>query len=550
MYKIALVSHHAAMGASRRCRASIALVAVLLLSACVGAPERAEAPTTTVSSVSPTSEPGRVAEQASIGSLQSAPEVFVASVDRRIAVVDASTGSLRRFLTAQRRWVADSYPTLAASGGRQYVYYLHENMKRCPNSVRRVPFFGGESERVTHQPFQIMGLSVSPNGRYLAYSYEGCRAPVTTDFVDVLALSTGETLFTVSARVSYPAAPIGLGAVTVTNHHLVAFAGVHLTTWLAVLNLDQAPGRFNLRSLPQIPVRCRLDRLAASPSRARVFGSVACAHSRIKTFTASGANLQKVQYSEPIPLDLDWGGAYSRNHQGWYVGFGNPRGKGGGEHIIQWRGRSARMLGKCSTPKSTGGLCAATPTWSSLPRPKTVYAGSAKQSREQSVQAFLDEGGRLCGNADLRRRFVMGGGAGGWVVGGLTLVNTSHQPCALLGPVRFVGTDSAGHPVTSVSTCDDMVSKHQSCSAPVVLYPLGTAEPRQHPNAIYVRLLGWGRGGHNDSGCPQKRVVQPQVLSLDLGDLSLRLPNHDPAWARTESSPGRMWGCGDIGIMG
>ena len=176
------------------------------------------------------------------------------------------------------------------------------------------------------------------------------------------------------------------------------------------------------------------------------------------------------------------------------------------------------------------------------------YGGSAKQSRAKAVQAFLDDGGQVCGSDDLRRRFVLGGGAGGWSVGGLNIVNTSDHPCALLGPVRFVGPNSDGSAATSISTCDDMILKHQSCAAPIVLYPVGTPHPHQHPNAISVRLLGWGRGGANDSGCPPDRMVEPKILSLSLGDLSLRFTNHDPHWEPTKSFPAHMWGCGDIGI--
>ncbi|MEO8107585.1 MAG: hypothetical protein ABI720_09715 [Actinomycetes bacterium] len=297
--------------------------------------------------------------------LKGAPDVFVARVNARIAVVGSGSGKVRRFLTKGGKWVADSHPVLVKAGGRQYVYYLHENFKRCPNSIRRIPLHGGTSEQVTRQPFQIMGMSVSPNGRYLAYSAEGCRAPVTRDFAEVVSLRTGEVVQTVTTPRERNVAPIGLGSVTVTNHQLVVFAGVHLTTWLSVLSLDRDAGDYRLLSLPHIPVRCRLDRLASSPSPSRVFGSVTCGH-RIKTFTASGPRLQRVRYSDPIPLDMDWAGVSSRTRQGWYIGNGNPAGKGGGDHIIQWRGDAGRMLKRCSTPKKTGGLCADQVTWSTL----------------------------------------------------------------------------------------------------------------------------------------------------------------------------------------
>jgi hypothetical protein len=175
------------------------------------------------------------------------------------------------------------------------------------------------------------------------------------------------------------------------------------------------------------------------------------------------------------------------------------------------------------------------------------FAGSARESRANSVERFLDDGGRLCGSADLRHRFVFGGGAGGWIVGGISLVNRSDFPCALRGPLRFVGLDSQGGAVTTVSTCDEMVLKHQSCAAPIVLFPAGTAQRQEHPSAISVRLYGWSRGGGpRAGGCPSRRIVSPATLRLSLGDLTFRLLNRDTAGA----ARGDMWGCGNVVIAG
>lgn len=351
------------MDTGRRRAQVAALLAVALLAAGCSDPTVTSTPRATrPGTTSPT--PGQPVDVV----LPGAPERFVGVVDGRIAVVDARDGTVTRYLTAHRKGFSDVAPVLVRSQQGQQIYYLHARTHGCRSEVARVPLHGGRPDQVVAFPSRSWALSVSPDGRLLAYSDEPCNGRESSYAAHVISATTGREVFAVSARTTRPWPPVTLGQVLLTDRHLVVSAGVHLTVWLAVVSLHDATGQYPLRSLPTIPLSCPFNGLVASPSRARVYGTVACGSRRsaVKVFTATGSDLQHVTYSAPLHSGMDWLVLSSRSRSGALIGRGGSTRSGDIAHIVQVSGRGVRVLPACGRRARGDGACAGYPTWSTL----------------------------------------------------------------------------------------------------------------------------------------------------------------------------------------
>ncbi len=168
-----------------------------------------------------------------------------------------------------------------------------------------------------------------------------------------------------------------------------------------------------------------------------------------------------------------------------------------------------------------------------------MYGPDASDAVPASVGPFLAFGGDECLPGQLETPRTKWSGAGGWIVSAVIVRNVGHHPCALRGPVEFRGLDAAGNTITSVTTCDGMITRHDACSAPVVLFPTKQAHSKKRPTESFTRLYGWGRGRHRD-WCLEAHKVTPVTMQIQFGELTVTTPN-----ARGERA---MWGCGDVGI--
>ncbi|MCZ3385986.1 MAG: hypothetical protein LH630_03245 [Actinomycetia bacterium] len=479
--------------------------------------------------------------------LPGAPGEFISVIHRGLGRFDASTGAMLQHLTSPPQGFRDHSPVLA---GDRVVFVRQSREHQCDVSIQWVA-----ADAARHTGVLIDGglgyidaMTVSVDGSTVALSYSSCQSDLPPK-IKVLDVVSGE----VTLEISNPAGGNGsLGANTLMliRGRLVVFVGIHLTTWLASVDLSD-PEATQLSEMPRLPFpdRCRLLN-AVAQGESSIVGITSCGKVW-RLYHLTGPDLNRFRLGSEVDGDGNYPMLTGATGDGYLIGTTRIDHR---DAILQIHNDQQRILPMCTNDKqSPDQWCSYVPIWAhhSTPEPpspaaQVSFGGSAKESRARAVQAFVDEGGALCAPEDLRNRFGMDGGAGGWIIGGISIVNTTHTACALFGPIRFVGLDSHSRPVTKVSICDDMVLKHSSCAAPIVLYPIGTAEPRHHPNAISVRLYGWGRGGVDDSGCPARRVVEPATLRLTLGQTTLAMPNHDPRWQPSKTA--HIWGCGGVGI--
>ena len=207
------------------------------------------------------------------------------------------------------------------------------------------------------------------------------------------------------------------------------------------------------------------------------------------------------------------------------------------------------VLTACTGPSATGPGPSATLSSVSPSGPSsTTLASDAptptpSNSPSASAASFLASGGHQCTRRDLRGQFQTGEEGAGNLLTTVVVGNTSGAACVLPGPVRLVGLDRSGRPVTERSSCDGFRLPGQPCVAPVVLPAHATFTDlagidTATPKYAVVVVVGFYRDDPQSPNglCTPAHKTTPYTLRLSFGAVTLDVRNWDPSM--TSAPPG------------
>lgn len=154
----------------------------------------------------------------------------------------------------------------------------------------------------------------------------------------------------------------------------------------------------------------------------------------------------------------------------------------------------------------------------------------------------------------MRAVFWAGEQSGGWVATAVFLGNKTNAPCALDGPIDFIGVSKAGESVTPRSACPR--AGQDGCVAPAILPAnapfTGLGENYDPAQYAIVQINGFYRDeqGTPDGLCPPSHEVTPYTLHLRVGDLTFNVRNWATATGALKNGIHAVYGChGRIGIQ-
>ena len=187
--------------------------------------------------------------------------------------------------------------------------------------------------------------------------------------------------------------------------------------------------------------------------------------------------------------------------------------------------------------------------------PQSEPSGGSRKTKVVRFGPFIASGGQLCRAKDVRAAFRWGGVAGSFLVTSVFLGNTSGQPCALQGPIQFVGLSANGQPVTESSTCNVSVHPHSHCAAPIVLPArapfTGLGTHYRISDYAIIHIVGHPRDDADaaNGACSPRNETTPATLLIEVGSLTFSVRNWDPTVTSTRASDHAVTGCrGNIGL--
>ncbi len=198
-------------------------------------------------------------------------------------------------------------------------------------------------------------------------------------------------------------------------------------------------------------------------------------------------------------------------------------------------GATAPGTSATASPASPSGPSSTTVV-SDAPTPSETPTPTSSNSPSASAAAFLASGGRQCTRRDLRGQFQTGEEGAGNLLTTVVVGNTSGAACVLPGPVRLVGLDRSGRPVTERSSCDGFRLPGQPCVAPVVLPAHATFTDLTGidiatPKYAVVVVVGFYRDDPQSPNglCTPAHTTTPYTLRLSFGAVTLDVRNWDPS---------------------
>jgi hypothetical protein len=314
------------------------------------------APAAPIATTAPAASP--TATEAPV--LAGAPAEFYGVLGTRIAAFDSVTGRRLRWLTDPGSGHADDRPAVVEASDGTYVAFVRSPAGQgCGSAVLRVPAGGGREETLLDlRDADVTGLGIDRSGATLAYAYTRCGTDDSHTYLRVVDVATKRTL--TEAWSSFE----GNGVVTVCclaveGSRVVVHAGIHLTNWLAVLDVRPGQGRVDVDTLPRLPFEDGCRPSNAVWSGGDVVTVMSCAREggeeqRLVRFAPPFREARE----EPLPGTYELTGS---DGDGRFVGTRSSAGEA--TNVVQRDATGERVLGTCPTPDPVADACVRTPVW-------------------------------------------------------------------------------------------------------------------------------------------------------------------------------------------
>lgn len=339
--------------------ALLTMVVVTVLTACSGASPAASPvtspETTPVTQPTPTNTETTPVDAEDPVALPGAPRTFVAQVGDSLVRFNSTSGAKIRSLTSPPTRSRDD---AAVAMARRVVSVRHVDGSACKSSVRWVSNNGQRGGILVPSGLGSIGdVGVSPDGATLAYTFVPCRSDLPSQ-IRVVDVSSGDVIL----EIFNPRGgngPLNPGELMFVRGRLIIFVGIHLTTWLASVDVA-SPEATSLPNLPTLPFpeRCRLDNVEPQGARS-IVGFTDCGR-ELRVFHIIGADLETVRLSRQLPSDLKYAYISGATDDGHLIGLAR---RGREDVVLQVHGRRVRDLPQCTSSDPQRERCADQPVW-------------------------------------------------------------------------------------------------------------------------------------------------------------------------------------------
>jgi hypothetical protein len=300
--------------------------------------------------------------------LPGAPAEFYGVLGARVAAFDSATGRRLRWLTSPRRGLADDRPAVVTGGAGTYVAFVRAGTGQgCGGTVLRVPAAGGREETLLDLgDAYVTGFGIDRAGTTLAYSFTRCRGDDSHTYLRVVDVATRRTV--VDAWSSFEGNGfIGVCCFAVHRRRVVLHAGIHDTSWLAVLDVRPSRRRVDIDALPQVPFEDGCRPSAPLWSRGAIVTVAWCSlaggdEQRLLRFAPPFRRPERGRLAARLPVSYDLTGS---DGEGRLVGTrtsdafdDDPT-----TYVVQLDGTRERLLGACPSRDSKADACVRLPVW-------------------------------------------------------------------------------------------------------------------------------------------------------------------------------------------